>query len=94
MLSKFSKPSAILKHGGEDLVKMTSIVHLSLARTNQNARIIWGYYIRSYRQRLCVITVVKCCGLTRRSRVSPQQKDNAKPLCFGTIIWLELCELR
>ena len=46
ILSKFSKLSVILKHGGKNFVMMTSIARLSSnrswARTNQNARITWA----------------------------------------------------
>ena len=74
-------------------VEASSKVYMTLNKSN----VVWRC-LHSYRQRYLSSQWSKCCGLTRRSRVSPQQilttvmtnivvdksADNAKPhsLCF------------
>ena len=56
ILSKFSKLSAILKHGEKNFVTITSIARISFnrsqARTNQNARITWVIRYRVFNNNL------------------------------------------
>ena len=71
ILSKFSKLSAILKHGGKNFVTMMSIVRLSSnrsqARTNQNARITWVVILNSIEtRRTCFLFLLENTATRKR----------------------------